>query len=418
MIGYLSLYVIFFSIWFFLIYRKNGLNISSYIVGIYLFGMVCGILYVYCYPIVEHPERITIASVSSHILFLWLFLYPLVRYGNTLRPDHIKISRIALDIFSWFIIVPSLLSIIISLGDIGAVLSFGNLLDARNAFITGDISNLYISRFGALGYFIAIGPQLSFIALFLTFYRIFYLKNNSLTTKLLMLSSLGIVINNLAIAGREGIIRWILFAGFCLVFFKEYIDFRKHKKLFLSLSVVLVGILAFFMMISIDRFENSEYGVFASFLRYGGEQYYLYSYNFHFFADKGLQSIGQMFPLFSGKSLDIYDQNKLIVVDYFLNTFSTFVGSFIKQTGLFNTFIVSICAFLLFFLVFWKSKRISTPTLSKTVAFLFCYEIVLLGFFYYLHGTRMTQFSIILYIVIAFVCSHLLAPQKFKWIHP
>lgn len=403
---FILLYVIFFACWSWLIYKKHGLNISTFIVLLYLLGAInCFCIYEFYPDYIRHPERITLQSVCSHILLLWLFIYPLARFGNTLYVDKLNLNQTVLDRFSWCVIIPSISSIAVSCFDIGAIFAYGNFKDARMAAISGEYSNLYVFRYGFIGYIMAFGPQLSFIATFLTFYYKFYLNKKGLTTNLLLISSLSIVINNLAIAGREGFIRWLLFCIVCGIFMKHYIKIKQHKKLFFILFSFAIVIIVFFTLITIDRFDDRDMGPFFSILRYSGEQFYLFSYNYYFFFDEGYGSVAQIFPVITQEQMQAYNQNALVHVDYFLNTFSTFVGTFVKLIGFYKTLILSCLSFIFLFFCFWKAKSVQSIALTKTIAFLFYYEIILLGFFYFLHFGRITQGTIAIYILLAAIIS-------------
>lgn len=400
---FIWLYFIFFTGWAIALNIKYKLNISVFIIGLYSVGAMCGLTIYYFFPhMIKYPGRITFEAVSVHILFLWLFMFPLVRFGNALKPENLIINPRKIKKFAWCIIVPSIAAMALSAYDLVTIFAFGDMLALREAFLSGDVSNLYVSKYGPIGYLVSFGPQISFLAMFWGFYYRFFLKEKSIITTLLFVSSLCMPVNNLVIAGREGVIRWILFILFSAIFFKKYIKYSENKKLIKWLGIVFGVILVVFMQISIDRFENSDNGLFASLLRYGGEQFYLFSYNYYFFSDNGMQTVGQLFPIISQETLEIYNQNALVSVDYFLNSFSTFVGTFIKNVGFYNTLFICLGAFFLFTISFWKSRRWEKCSLAKFTGFLFCYEIVLLGFFYYLHSGRFTQFSIITYIFLAF----------------
>lgn len=403
----LILYVLFFGAWASLIYSKNGFNISCFIVTLYLIGSIfSNCIFCFYTPYIEHPERITWLSVICHIVLLWLFMYPLVRFGNAVRADKLKLNLKALDIYSWAVAVPSLLSVLVSGFDVVQIFAFGNFLDARMAAMGGEISNLYVSRFGVLGYIISFGPQLSFISTFLAFYYKFYLNKNNLLANLLVVCSLSIVLNNLAITGREGLIRWIFYCASCAVFFKKYIKYKNHKLLFNVAGIFLALIMIMFSLITSDRFEEDDYGPFFSILRYGGEQFFLFSYDFNRFFDSGYGSLAEVFPVITQQIPEIYDINSKVYADYYLNTFSTFVGTFLKEAGFWPTFALAVFSFICLSMIFWRKSKFICLSLTKLIGFLFYYEVVLLGFFYFLHIGRMTQLSMVVYILLAWAISH------------
>ncbi|MDE6668779.1 MAG: hypothetical protein K2K26_03735 [Muribaculaceae bacterium] len=403
----IALYTVFFGCWALENYRKCGFNLSVFLIMLYCLGSICCLCIAGFYPeYIKFPERITFGSVASHILLLWLFMYPLIKYGNTFDLDDFDIDVSRLDAFAWCVAIPAVLSMIASSFDVAQIFLYSDFLAARKAFLAGDISNIYMDKYGAFGYVLSLGPQLSWIATFLFYYYYFYLDRRDLLTWLLLASTLSIAVNNLAIAGRDGFVRWIFFmlAGFILM--RRYIDFRAHRKTFIIIGLVLTAVLVGFTAITLDRFEKSQYGAFFSLLRYGGEQFFLYSYGYERFFDAGYDTVASLFPSITREEVDMYFLNKRVKADFFLNTFPTFVGTFVRRVGFFNTVALAVGAFIFFFLSFWKRGPLSRITLTRAVAYLFYYEFMLLGFFYYMHGGRFTQYTIMFYLLLAFCFSH------------
>ena len=401
------LYIIFLGLWCFINYKKNQFNISVLILLLYFIGAFsCLCIFIFYPTEIKYPERITIDSVASHIILMWLFMYPLIKYGNYFSPERLIISNLKLNIFSWCIIVPSLLAMAISIFDIIKIFSYGNLLAARMAFVNGDLSTEYVSRYGAIGYIMSLGPVISFLALFFFFYKKFYKQNNGIITWLLFLSSFCIVAYNLAIAGREGFVRWFFYCIFCSVFFKNYIKFKQNKKFFGIIGCFGFLLLTIFTMITIDRFEDSNNGPLYSLISYCGQQFYYYSYAYDRFFNDGYGSLGELFPIISNHRAEAMDINSFVNADYYLNTFSTFAGSFLKEAGFANTLFLAIFTFTISYFTFWRKKKYSNYSLTRIIAYLFYYEVILLGFFYFIHYLKFTQIAIVFFIILSFlICS-------------
>lgn len=404
---YILIYVLFFGIWFCRIYKQYGFNISAFLLVFYLFSSVCCFCIFLFYPhMIEHPERVKFYSVLYHILVLSLFLSPVVYAGNRLCVEKLSFDTKLLNRFSYCLIIPSILSICLSMGDVINIFAFGNLLDARNTLLQ-DSSLNYINRFGMLGYLPALGPGLSFLCLFFSFYYRFFLKEKGYITNLLFISSFCIVVFNLTIAGRDGIVRWLLFFLFSVIFFRRYLSFRTNRKFWMVLLVFSIVIISVFLLISGDRFGDRDENTFFYLLNYYGQPFYYFSYHFQRFAYSNIQGISSIFPFITGNVQFIYDLNSLISADYFLNVFATFIGSFLYRTGAVNSFCIGVSAF---FLLYWVFVNMKIVSLSKLILFLFMYEIFMLGLFYYMHGGRMTQYTIVFYIFLALILN-----LKLKW---
>lgn len=397
------IYILFFFIWFLAVYRKHGVSMQSYILALYCVGVLaCSILMTFYSNTIIHKERITFSSVTFHCFCMFLLLFPVVYNGSNIRIGRLKIDKSLLKLYYWLIIIPSVLSIILSSFDVVKIFAFNNLLDARNAFLSGDVSNLYVERYGLIGYVASLGQQLSFLSMFFLFYQYFVKKERSMITLLLFISSFSMVVNNLAIAGRDGIVRWFIFLGICLVLFKKYYSYKEYKKLFLILTVAGTVLIIPFFLITTDRYGESDEGALYSVFRYLGEPYYLFSYDYNRFYEKGFSEVGILFPIITQKTYEMYNLNSVVLADYHLNSFSTMAGSFVKRAGVMNCLAVCICWFVISFLILYKPnatrRRLS---LGYLVTYLFLVEIVVLGMFYYMHGARFTQLTILLYILIA-----------------
>lgn len=399
MIFAVSLYVVFFALWLFILRHRTG--VSKYLVSIYLVSFVCGLmLFLFYYHTIDYPQRVTVEPVLFHILLLFLLLFPIINFSKSFCADKIIINARALNLYSWAIIIPSIIAVVLSFIDVLKILLFQDFLVARRAFLAGSISNLYTDNYGVFGYLPSFGPQISFLALFFFFYRYFYKSKHDLTSLLLFISSFAIVLNNLAIAGREGFVRWFLYLGFCWVVFNKNIPFKRYKTVYLwgLTSLTIIG--SFFMAITSDRFEESDEGTAHSIILYAGQPSYNFSYRYWAFFNKDGSQIGTLFPLVSGAERDNYAAADA-TTDFRLNTFSTIAGSFLGSVGGITCLLIAIIWCVLMIVVFRHPPK--GIGISLMVTYLFMYEIVMLGVLYYLHGNRFTQLSIVAYILLAFM---------------
>lgn len=403
------IYISYFAIWLFRIKRKYGYTVSFFLIALYFFSTVSGgILFMFYPETIKYPERVTLLSVSSHILLLTLFMYPVVRFGNHLRIDNLKVKKARLEKYAWCVVIASILSMLASIPNIIRVFSFGNLQDARSEVIDGDFTFSFVGQYGVIGYFLSLGMFVSFVALILFFYYFFYIERRGLLAAFLFISSFATVVVNLAGAGREGFVRWFFCLAFALILFKDklllYIDKYKHnKKVWFFFAVFGIVLAYIFFSITSDRFGDSEEGILYSLFRYFGEQYYIYSYHFHRFADAvENENILSLFPILSPRSeqLSSVNLNERISADYFLNTFSTFAGSIMRKIGIYNSLFLASMSFVLMS-VWFRRKFERNFSLARFIAFLFVYEIMMMGVFYNMYSARMTQFSILFFIMLA-----------------
>lgn len=402
----IELYIFFFGTWFLFQYSKKRFNISSLILGLFLLGTIfCGLIFIFFPETVSHPERVSIPAILTHLLFLSLLLIPLVRYGNYLNVEKLNISSQNLRTFSWWIIIPSLLSIILSLNDAISMFGYNDMSSARDVFASGQVESSFVRKYGIIGYFITLGRYTSFISLFLYFYYVFILQSRSPIKILLLISSLSMPIFTLTVAGRDGIFRWSLFFLFCIILFYKYLSWKKHKNFWYTIIILFIAGVSIFSIITKDRFgKNRDGGVVYSVLRYLGEPYYLFSYGYERFGDRPMSdNILDPFPIITQEKRENLSLNKRFRADYYLNTFPTIAGSIEISIGTLKSFILLTILFFFLFFIFQKRGKTS---LAKLVGFLFYYEIILMGLFYYMHNDRFTQLSIFFYIIIAYLISN------------
>lgn len=406
----LIIYIIFFLSWFIINYRKQGFNISTYIIFLYLFSMVCGASIFVFYPeLIAYPSRITFLSVSVHVLLLWLYLYPLSIIGNKLRVSRIHINANALKIFSWFIIIPSIISIVLSVSKLQETLLYGNFLTARTDILAVNESSQLIQKYGMMGYTIAWGEYSILLSLTLALYYIFALKKRSVTSILLFASSFAGVLSNISLTGRASVIKWLLSALFGIILMRDYISFKKNKLFWILSATGAVSLIFVFFIISGDRFSD----VGKSLLNYSGEEYYYFSYSFNRFSEDPIGKLSNMFPIISGDNVGSgMNLNNSINADYFLNTFSTFVGSFIMTAGLWKTLALFIFVFCSIIFIYTKCIKNGNMTFTMFIGYIYLYEVALYGLFYYYHGQRFAQGLVIIYLIVSYALSRYYADRE------
>lgn len=76
------IYFLSFLIPFILNYQKHGFNVSTLLILVYLISSFSALLLVNIYPSEYNPSNVTIAAVLSHLILLFLYLYPLVSTKN------------------------------------------------------------------------------------------------------------------------------------------------------------------------------------------------------------------------------------------------------------------------------------------------------------------------------------------------
>lgn len=397
------IYIIIFGLWFTSIYIKHGYNISAFLLSLYLCGMIsCEILFIYFPETIKYPQRISVLSILIHIVCMGFLLLPIIRFGNIIKIENIVIPLKTLDKYIVFIIIPSIISMAISISMIIILLQFPDMHAARQQFLDGSLEGSFVQKLGPIGYIVSLGKCCSSIALVLGFYRTFYLNKKNLISYLILISSLCYPLFTLSFAGRDGILRWMLLFIFCIILFKDYLSIKKNSKIWGIVGIV--GCLGIFMLAKItnDRFNNTE-GVTYSILRYIGEPYYIFSYGLERFGEDPMKdSIFAPFPIITQEKPDTTNLNDKYSADYYLNTFSTIVGGILMRIGVYKTIVLFAIVFFLLFPLYGKYNIPVSISLTKFIGFIIYYEVCLTGVFYYMYNDRFLQLAIIFYILLAY----------------
>lgn len=392
----LILYLLFFSFLFFLNYRKHGFTPSTFIISIYLLSSVMSLLLLYYYQIFDE-ERISLIAIIFHIICLYLFLSPIIYFGN-ININEIKFPpyRI-LRYLIWTIILLSLISIVVSWSKLKIVFAFEEISEARRLY---NARELYDEDRNIYTYLGAIGHHLSIFAMFFFFYFIIFYPQKKIIQLLLFISSFAIVFSNLSTAGRDGIVRWGFFMIFAFSIFKKNISARAKKYIYTLSLIAGIPIVSIFVIITQSRFGERNGGVLQSIASYIGQSFPIFSYNFNQFMDGtagGRINFPFLFPISQRRSLN--NLNDYFYADYNLNTFSTFVGSFYFDLGLLKTLLFA----LFFYFIFTYYYKFHKPRASfvKMMSFIILYQIMLLGIFYYMFYSTTVTNTLLLLIAIA-----------------
>ena len=390
----LILYVLFFGLWFYKNYKKNGFNISSFLLSLYLLSSVFSIILLYGYDEFD-AERINILAILFHITCYFLFMKPFITFGNRIRIDKIPFPKYkTLQFIVYFIIVLSIASLIVSVPKMVYSFSFEDLSEARKLHNRRELFE--DSNKGILEYLGSLGSALSYYSLFFCFYFLAFYRKSKILISLLLISSFGVVISNLAIMGRDGIMRWMMFFGSLYFLFNDYLNLKLKKRLKTMSMLLLIGFVIVFGAISLSRFGERDYSVFYYIMSYAGQQNIYFSYNFEKFMD-GLAGGRMNFSFLFSERVSINNINDLVYADYNLNTFSSFIGSFYMDLGLIKTFFLALSLFV------FNSLFLIKVNFIKLIYFLIIYEILLLGLFYYMFYSPTTVNVLLLFLFLCFI---------------
>lgn len=365
---------------------------------LYLLCSVFGCILVFFYETYDIQE-ITFLATIFHCACLYFFLSPLVDFSNRIEKGMSMPNDLGLKIFTLIILSFCLLSIVYSLPRVVSVFSYDDLRTVRQLHNSGELDSSEGSS-NIFSYFGSFGHYYSFFAIFLFFYYMAYKGGqDKLITNLLFISSFAIVLSNLTIMGRDGVVRWILFFIFSFLFFRRRLS-APTKKRIISIGVFAsIPIVVGFLMITIARFGERDNDLFYYILDYAGQPFIFFSYNFDQFFDGAFG--GRMtFPILYSREQQVKGAlSDYIYTSYNLNTFSTFIGSFYKDMGFYKTLFLSIGFKVIFTYLFTYSRR--SKSFSNVILFLVLVQVVILGVFYFMFYSITLVKSLILIVTIS-----------------
>ena len=272
-----------------------------------------------------------------------------------------------------------------------------NVSDIRTEVMIGGEGREMKQAGSILSHISALASNYSFISLILSFYCMLKYPYKKRIIYLLLMSSLSYLFFNLEIGGREAIVRYsfdLLFVY--LIFRKDISNYWRHKFRVVMLSVFILMLMVA-LYITISRFDgkNTMYGT----LGYLGQGFIFFSRFFDYFGKTGSESA--IFNAFSLIQVDRFNQNINVSADFFLNVFTTFVGSFVKASG----YKVALIHFAIIYFFIVLVKRINKKSIFYYIYAFYIFRFFIGGIFYWIDSfaSRAKVYYILLIFLIHFI---------------
>jgi oligosaccharide repeat unit polymerase len=323
-------------------------------------------------------------SISFFIVFRGFFAYKDNKF-NSIKIENIQI---------YSIIEKTLIA-----GGLGAIIFFlpfaikalsGDI--NMNRLAVGEFQQTVLASYGLLNSFLSLFANCFILSIIFAFINIARGERYYRKAYLHLISSFSYVIYVLAYVGRDGVIFWAMSYIFCFLIFKQFISSAIQKKIkqyaIISLSILIIP----FMAITIARFAKSTGGISWQLISYAGQQIQNFNDAFNINAPLtyGRGAFKEFIAFFDFIGLDITKgPSKDVRWSYYLEkgvqpwVFRTFIGSLMSDFGKFGTIVF----LMLFYSITLRSlKRLSKTgifNLSNLVLFMFLYQVVLFGIFYF-----------------------------------
>ena len=382
------IYLLFWGVWFFINLKKYGLNSSSLLIGLYLVSAICLMVLVLHHPGYD-ANKLYLSATLYHLIIYLLFITPLVKHGNRLNVANLFIPDYLFKRVSYSLVIIGILTIALSIPGIKNILSFDSFEGARQDAIWGEGNKTFYS-YGLIGYIATIGMNTPMFAIFMAFYRLFKERKADIVFYLLIFTSLSGPFMNLTIAGRDGLVRWLMFLICNIAIYRKYVSFKTIPFFLKLISLVVIGFICIsFVIITFSRFGEGE-DALMSVVEYIGMSSYFFSEIYKHVGTDYLFGFQSIFPVFPGgmNSLEIAK----LGLNFSTSAFHTFAGSFVLYVGTFWTFIMAI----VFNFLYNNSIGPNNFKLSNYFSYFIFYQVVYVGVFYFVYALLAWQCSFLI----------------------
>lgn len=392
------LYPILFILLFLKYYKsKQKIPLTFFITGFYFFSSLVA-CYLYFNNVSHDYKGINITFHSVLFLFICIFLF-IEGFSRIEKSAQINITLIEYNKIKYILILIIILGSISIydsmslLGEIGGM-GIGAIRFAYNQ------NDLYSNRNGEfIAYIKSFADLIFFIGLFFSFYVFHFYPKKRYLAFLALISSTSIIFTNLTIAGRDGIVKWLLMFTAAYILFSPILTKANKRKFFIISSIMVILSLVIIIFITAQRFGIGPDKIINNMLDYYGQGFINFSKFFTFFP--GGSFGGRMtFPVFfpMNERVSIANLNATFTTQAFeLNVFPTFIGSFFMDFGYWGTIAVS----LTFYLFFLFLSHIKLNHFSFYFLILFLFEVLASGVFYFMNYSP--QFQKVFFVLLIYI---------------
>lgn len=337
-------------------------------------------------------------GIVPTILYCGLITLTIIPF-SFIRPEKLEtisnVHRYLIYAFTLFILLQGLVMFYL-VGDSISDLLHGDFKFLKESHYAGNISPAEVKML-TMPFPIQFLYLLSFMTLLglpLFFYYSCVEKRSLWLTVPLLAISISPILRGILMADRTEIIHYGLMFFFSLVFFQKFITKKVRNFLLLaSLPVLTVGG-TYIVAVSASRFENQDEGTSGTMLEYAGQSYanFCYFYDNH---NRDLYYIERELPVISyyvlkSQYIDTKEE-RTAKEGFFIGVFASHIGSWMLDTGVIGSILISVLFSLLCCLVVKRYDR--TEFDIADVLMLFALGTVpTFGIFYYRYYTIGTAF--------------------------
>lgn len=323
-------------------------------------------------------SRMSLEAVVYHIPLLWLLISPVKKFEKKQKATIVKSSDGVIIPFTCFVIFIMLIYIFTGIQDVSI-----NALASEAQELRDNLEVDYYDGNAFLSYLAYYAKIYSVVPLVLMFYYIKHRPKNIIIILLLLFCSMGTAILSLREAAREYIVK-VMFVSFCLYLLLKENNIndvwkKRLRRLFFVLGIVAV---ALFVTITYVRFTlTRDIDASETTASYLGQGFVNFSEKYENYPDGVYSEKGKrVFPILFGTSTS----NTMKSPKHYsirLDIFSTGIGTWLGDCGIFLTIIVT----LLFSFLFRIIGRIKEMNVFTLIYYALVYEMTFSLLFFF-HG--------------------------------
>lgn len=392
---------IYFSALFIYIYKKNGIDVSSYIVALYIITSFFAIL-------IHHFDyqpfsryKLSIIPTIVYCGLVSLAIYPIFRFKSN-NINGISFRNIKfINFITYFYFLSFIILVIAYKDDIIFRFTYGDFGEMRGDDDLG--LRQYPGIFESILLPIRVFANLSYIMIFIFFFSISFLRKSTFFNFMAITGSLPVILMGILGIDRSKSFYWIIILGLSIVLFWKYIDKKKKIKIIPIVSTFLILTVIYMVLVTNSRFGERDTGNKGGVITYAGQSYINYCYFWDNFENPGGLSTKYLFPATHYWIIGDYQGEVPYQKDLHLKTrkdpgvFYSYLGSFLVDSNKPGPFIFTILYLLLCSLIFRKNKGVIGFENLLYVFFLLI--IPACGAISYIYTSHYMTFSIIVWIL-------------------
>jgi oligosaccharide repeat unit polymerase len=362
--------------------KGRFLTPSGILLGAYCLCTLATVYLYCCEEVVLDPVAVTYYATALGALLL-----PIVRFDET-QSVTIEANDTKIEVYiSWFLAVFGLYSVAYNFPDMANAL-VGDL--DENRMWTSSAANNANDIASVLA---TTGGYLFTLMIPLGFYWL-ATKRRSLLGTALLGGSCSYVVFVLKHVGRDAFIMWGAAFTFNFLLFQRKLSPMIRKWIMVGYGVALLILGVLFLIITTDRFPTTKTeGIIYPYASYGGQSPIHFSE--HFLADRyfghGRMNFNIVYRAGSAVGISEYDQDfledsvkeTLMAENYFLNVFSSIVGSFFIDFGKYGTIVLVACVGIVMSLVLGRGG--TRLALWQVMIYTMYMQVMTGGIFYYFY---------------------------------